>query len=174
MVCIRCKMVVADELEKHKLSNINVSLGRAEFKEDLTPLEILAMNTNLIKSGLEIIEDKKYKIIKDIKAAIVELVHYSEESNKEKLSVYLSSKLGCNYAVVSKLFSEVEGITIEKFHTIQKVESIKELLVYNKLTLTEISYRLKYSSLSHLSSQFKQITGLTASHFKSISLKRNG
>jgi len=173
MVCIRCIMTVRDELEKINLTNVNVSLGRAEFKENLSYSEISAINSILIKSGLEIIEDKKNKIIRDIKAVIVELIHYSNENLKVKLSAYISEKLNCSYPFVSKLFSEAEGITIEKYYLQQRIEHVKELLVYKKLTLTEISYRLNYSSLSHLSSQFKNTTGLNASHFKDISKKRN-
>lgn len=174
MVCIRCKMVVMDELEKHNLSNISVSLGYAKFKENLTQSQILSINTNLIKSGLEVIEDKKYKVIENIKAAINEYVLYPEETHKVKLSDHIRAKLDCNYAAVSKIFSEIEGISIEKFHTIIKIDKVKELLIYKNLTLTEISYQLNYSSLSHLSAQFKNVTGLNASHFKGISLKRNG
>lgn len=166
-------MIVRNELETFNLTNINVSLGRAEFLEDLSYSELSVINSNLIKSGLEIIEDKKYKVIRDVKAVIVELIHYSDDNLKVKLSVYIREKLNCSYPFVSKLFSETEGITIEKYYLQQRIEHVKELLVYKKLTLTEISYRLNYSSLSHLSNQFKNATGLNASHFKDISKKRH-
>lgn len=173
MVCIRCKMIVRDELEKFNLTNITVSMGKAEFMEDLSSSELSLINSNLIKWGLEIIEDKNYKIIKDIKAVITELVHFSNENLNVKLSAYISEKLKCSYPTVSKLFSEMEGTTIEKYYLQQRIEQVKELLVYKKLSLTEISFRLNYSSLSHLSSQFKNTTGLNASHFKDIRKKRD-
>ena len=166
-------MTVRNELEKFNLTNINVSMGKAEFIENPPYSELSLINSNLIKWGLEIIEDKNYKIIKDIKDVIAELVYCPNESLNVKLSVYISEKLKCSYPTVSKIFSESEGITIEKYYLNQKIEHVKELLVYKKLSLTEISFRLNYSSLSHLSSQFKNTTGLNASHFKEIRKKRD-
>ncbi|MDZ4059040.1 MAG: AraC family transcriptional regulator [Bacteroidales bacterium] len=171
MVCIRCIMAVRVELEKLNLSNILVELGRAECDENLTKLQLEMLNTGLIESGLELIEDKNVKIINDIKLAINELINYSEIDQKIKLSNYISEKLNCNYPNVSKLFSKSEGISIEKYYIKERVEVVKKLHVQSGLSLTEISYRLKFSSVSHLSNQFKDVTGLNASHFKDTCLK---
>ena len=172
MVCIRCKMVVKDELTKLGLKHTVVELGEVELLEAMTPEQHDEFKAALLKSGLELLDDKKSVFIQKIKNIIIELVHYSEEPLSINLSEYLSKKLNHDYTYLANLFSEVAGVTIEKFFIIHKIERVKELLVYNELTLTEIAYKMHYSSVSHISSQFKKVTGLTPSHFKQLRNKR--
>ncbi len=172
MVCIRCKMVVKSELEKLGLHYTVVELGEAEIKENISTNKRDQLNIALKKSGLELMDDKKSMLIERIKNIIIELVHYSEDQLKVNLSVYLSEKLNYDYTYLANLFSEVQGTTIEKFFINHKIERVIELLVYDELNLKEIAFKLHYSSVSHLSSQFKKITGLTPSHFKQIKQKR--
>ena len=172
MVCIRCKMVVKSELEKLGLHFISVDLGEVEILENISPEHLSQFNEGLKKSGLELMDDKKSLLIEKIKICIVELVHYSDEQLKVNLSDYLSEKLNFDYTYLANLFSEVEGKTIEKFFIAHKIEKAKELLVYDELNLTEIADKLHYSSVAHLSNQFKRITGLTPSHFKKLKHKR--
>jgi AraC-like DNA-binding protein len=172
MVCIRCKMVVKSELEKLGLHYTVVELGEAEIKEDISTDKRDQLNVALKKSGLELMDDKKSMLIEKIKNIIIELVHYSEDQLKINLSAYLSEKLNYDYTYLANLFSEVQGTTIEKFFINHKIEKVKELLVYDELNLKEIAFKLHYSSVSHLSSQFKKVTGLTPSHFKQIKQKR--
>jgi AraC-like DNA-binding protein len=172
MVCIRCKMVVKDELSKLGLKHMVVELGEVELLEAMTPEQHDEFKVALLKSGLELLDDKKSVFIQKIKNIIIELVHYSEEPLSVNLSEYLSKKLNHDYTYLANLFSEVAGVTIEKFFIIHKIERVKELLVYNELTLTEIAYKMHYSSVSHISSQFKKVTGLTPSHFKQLRNKR--
>src|SRR5688500_10463982 len=172
MVCIRCKMVVKSELEKLGLHYTSVELGEVEVKENITPAQHDRFKEALWNTGLELMDDKKSVLIEKIKKVIVELVHYSEEPLTVKFSEYLGKMLGHDYTYLANLFSEVQGTTIEKFHIAHKIERVKELLVYNELTLTEIAYQMHYSSVSHLSNQFKKVTGLTPSHFKQLREKR--
>ena len=172
MVCIRCKMVVRAELEKLGLHYTTVELGEVEIMEKITPEQHDRFRDALWSSGLELMDDKKSVLIQKIKNVIVELVHYSEEPLTVKFSQYLSKKLGHDYTYLANLFSEVQGTTIEKFLIAHKIERVKELLVYNELSLTEIAYQMHYSSVSHLSNQFKKVTGLTPSHFKQLREKR--
>jgi AraC-like DNA-binding protein len=172
MVCIRCKMVVKDELTNLGLRHLVVELGEVDLLEEMTPKQHDELKAALLKSGLELLDDKKSVFIQKIKNIIVELVHYSEEPLTINLSEYLSQKLNHDYTYLANLFSEVTGMTIEKFFITHKIERVKELLVYNELTLTEIAYKMHYSSVSHLSSQFKKVTGLTPSHFKLLRDKR--
>ncbi len=172
MVCIRCKMVVKDELTKLGLHYITVELGEAEIAETLSPEQQDQFKDALVKSGLELMDDKKSVLIQKIKNVIVELIHYAEEPLTVNFSVFLSGKLDYDYTYLANLFSEVQGITIEKFIITHKIERVKELLVYNELNLTEIAYLMHYSSVAHLSAQFKKITGLTPSHFKQLKEKR--
>jgi YesN/AraC family two-component response regulator len=172
MVSIRCKMVVKAELEKLGLHYIMVELGEAEIMEELTAEQHDRLKAALHKSGLELMEDKKNILVEKIKAIIIEMVHYADEPPKVKLSVYLSEKLNHNYTYLSNLFSEVKGVSIEHFFLSHKIERVKELLVYDELTLSEIAWQLHYSSVAHLSSQFKKITGLTPTHFKNMRHKR--
>lgn len=172
MVCIRCKMVVKDELAKLGLHYTTVELGEAEVVENISAGQHDMIKVALLKSGLELMDDKKSVLIQKIKNVIVELVHYSEEPLTINFSEFLSQKLDHNYTYLSNLFSEVQGTTIEQFLISHKIEKVKELLVYDELNLTEISYLLHYSSVAHLSAQFKKVTGLTPSHFKQLREKR--
>jgi YesN/AraC family two-component response regulator len=172
MVCIRCKMVVKSELDKLGLHHLRVELGETEIQEDLTSRQLKQLDIALRKTGLELMDDKKSVIVEKIKSIIIELVHYSDSQIKVNLSDYLSDKLNHNYSHLSSLFSEVKGTTIEQFYLAHKIEKVKELLVYDELNLTEIAYKLHYSSVAHLSNQFKKMTGLTPSHFKDLKHKR--
>ena len=172
MVCIRCKIVVKDELTKLGLHYKTVELGEAEIVENITDTQREAFKIALLKSGLELMDDKKSVLIQQIKNTIVELVHYSEEPLTVNFSVFLSQKLNHNYTYLANLFSEVQGTTIEKFIIAHKIERVKELLVYNELNLTQIAYLMHYSSVAHLSTQFKKVTGLTPSYFRQMKKKR--
>lgn len=172
MVCIRCKMVVKAELTKLGLHYTTVELGEADIIETLTPAQHDLFRDALIPLGLELMDDKKSVLIQKVKNVIIELVHYSEEPLVVNFSVYLSEKLGYDYTYLANLFSVVQGTTIEKFIIAHKIERVKELLVYDELNLTEIAYLLHYSSVAHLSAQFKKVTGLTASHFKQLKTER--
>lgn len=172
MVCIRCKTVVKEELKKLGLHYIIVDLGEAEILENITDEQKELFKAALLRSGLELMDDKKSVLIQQIKNIIVELVHFSDEPLSVNLSEYLHQKLNHNYTYLANLFTEVQGTTIEKYFIHHKIERVKELLVYNELNLTEISYLMHYSSVAHLSAQFKKITGLTPSHFKQLKDKR--
>ncbi len=172
MVCIRCQMVVRSELEKLGLESNDVKIGEANIK-DQVPEEILEqLDVALRKSGLQLMDNKKSILVETIKSAIIELVHYTDDQIKVNLSDYLSEKLNHDYTYIANLFSEVKGITIEKFYLNHKIEKVKELIVYDELNLSEIAYKMHYSSVAHLSNQFKKITGLTPSHFKALKNKR--
>lgn len=172
MVCIRCQMVVKSELEKLGLRYIYVKIGEANIIEDIPSEKLERLDIALRKSGLELMDNKKSILVEKIKAAIIELVHYREDQIKVNLSVYLSEKLNYDYTYLANLFSEVKGITIEKFYLTHKIERVKELIIYDELTLSEIAYRMHYSSVAHLSNQFKKYTGLTPSHYKKVKNKR--
>ncbi|MFD2523903.1 helix-turn-helix domain-containing protein [Emticicia soli] len=172
MVSIRCKMLVKAELERLGLNYRTIDLGEVEIEESLTEEQNKQLKANLLKSGLELMDDKKAILIQKIKNVIIEMVHYEDELLKVKNSEYISEKLKYDYTYLANLFSEATGITIEHFIIIHKIERVKELLIYNELNLTEISYRLNYSSVAHLSNQFKKITGLTPSFFKSLKQKK--
>lgn len=165
-------MVVKDELTKLGLHYVAVELGEAEIIENITAVQHGQVKLALLKSGLELMDDKKSVLIQKIKSVIIDLVHYSEEPLTNNLSVYLSQKLNHDYTYLANLFSEVQHITIEKFFISHKIERVKELLVYNELNLTEIACNMHYSSVAHLSTQFKKVTGLTPSHFKQLKNKR--
>jgi len=172
MVCIRCQMVVKDDLKKLGIRYTNVKIGEAELVDNITEEQIEKLDVALKKSGLQLMDNKKSILVEKIKSAIIELVHYTEEQIKVNLSDYLSEKLDYDYTYLANLFSEVKGITIEKFYLAHKIEKVKEMIVYDELSLTEISYRMHYSSVAHLSNQFKKITGLTPTHFKMLKNKR--
>lgn len=172
MVSLRCKLIVKSALEKMGLHYRYVDLGEADIKENLTEKQQEELKKTLLNSGLELMDDKKSILIERIKNVIVEMVHYSEEPLKINFSNFLSEKLGLNYTYLSNLFAEVTGVTIEHYIIAHKIERVKELLLYNELTLTEISYRLNYSSVAHLSNQFKKVTGLTPTYFKSLKHKK--
>lgn len=172
MVSIRCKMVVREVLKKMNLRYILVDLGTVEVMEDLTTVQRQVLKGALLQLGLELMDDKKTVLIEKIKNVIIDMVHYSEEMTKLKYSDYISQKLGQDYTYMSKLFSEAKGITIEQFIIAHKIERVKELILYDELNLTQISYRLNYSSVAHLSKQFKKVTGLTPSFFKQLKDKK--
>jgi len=172
MVSLRCKMVVKDELLKLNLKFINLELGTVELLEDISELQRQQLKYNLMKSGLELLEDKRAILIEKIANVIVEMIHYSDEVPRESYSDYISKKLDYDYTYLSNVFSEVKGITIQQFIIMHKIERVKELILYNELNLTEISYKLHYSSVAHLSNQFKKITGLSPSFFKKLGKQR--
>jgi YesN/AraC family two-component response regulator len=172
MVSIRCKMVVKSELERLGLHYSTVELGEVEIKENISLEQRNQLDIALKKSGLELMDDKKSMLIEKVKNIIVEMVHYSDDQIKSNFSQHLSEKLNHNYTYLANLFSEVQGTTIEHYIIFHKIERVKELLVYDELNLTEIAYLMHYSSVAHLSNQFKKITGLTPSHFKKLGLKR--
>jgi AraC-like DNA-binding protein len=165
-------MVVRDELTKLGLHPVNVDLGVVEVLESISQDQREKLKMNLAMSGLELLDDKKSVIIERIKNVIVEMVHYSEELPKVNYSEYISNKLNYDYTYLSNLFSEVKGITIQHFIIIHKIERVKELLLYDQLNLTEISYLMQYSSVAHLSNQFKKVTGLSPSFYKRMKEKR--
>ena len=172
MVCNRCIMVVQNELDKLGFDVMNIKLGEVMLAKEPTPEEKSNLDKVLVPLGFEIIDDKKSRIIEQIKNIIIDLVHHQDNDSKTNLSDVLSSKLHHNYNYLSNLFSEVEGTTIEKYFIAQKIEKVKELLVYDELSLSEIAFRLNYSSVAYLSNQFKKVTGLTPSHFKQIKVDK--
>jgi AraC-like DNA-binding protein len=172
MVCIRCQMVVKSELEKLGLEYIYVNIGEADVIGNLQPDQLAQLDIELKKSGLQLMDNRRSILVEKIKSAVIELVHYTEDQIKVNLSDYLSDKLNYDYTYLANLFSEVKGITIEKFYLTHKIEKVKELIVYDELNLSEIAYKMHYSSAAHLSNQFKKITGLTPSHFKNLKDKR--
>ncbi|MBS1946277.1 MAG: helix-turn-helix transcriptional regulator [Bacteroidetes bacterium] len=168
MVCNRCKMVVRSELEKAGLLPLSVDLGEAEIKNRPTKNQLQAFGASLKQLGFELIDDKKSRIIEKIKNEIIKIVHHSGENISINLSDHLSAALHYDYGYLSNLFSEVEGATIEKYFISQRIEKVKELLVYDELSLSEIADKLGYSSVAYLSSQFKKVTGLTPTFYKSM------
>jgi YesN/AraC family two-component response regulator len=165
-------MIVKQQLKKLSLHCIAIELGEVEIMENVSPLQLQEFRISLSKYGLELLDDKKSILIEKIKKVIIELIHYSDEPTKTNFSDYLSEKLNHDYTYLANLFSEVVGINIEHYIIVHKIEKVKELLVYDELSLTEISYKLHYSSVAHLSNQFKKITGLTPSHFKKFKENR--
>ena len=168
MVSIRCKMVVKTLLKDLGLHFIVVELGEVEIMENLTVDQHDKLKISLHECGLELMDDKKAVLIEKIKNIIIEMVHYANERPKTNFSDYLSEKLKHDYTYLSNLFTEVSGTTIEHYIIAHKIERVKELLKYGELTLTQISYKLNYSSVAHLSNQFKKVTGLSPSHFKQL------
>ncbi len=173
MVSLRCKMMVRAELENLGLKIVTLELGMVEILEDITDEQKCLLKSNLFKSGLELLDDKKSILIEKIKNVIIEMIHYCDELPKENYSDYISEKLNQDYTYLANIFSEVKGITIQQYIIIHKIERIKELLLYDELNLTEISYKLHYSSVAHLSNQFKKITGLSPSFYKQLKIKRD-
>ncbi len=173
MVSLRCKMMVKDELKKLGLKYVVLDLGVVEILEDITEEQRRQLSNNLLRSGLELLENKKSILIEKIKNVITEMIHYSDELPKVNYSDYISEKLNYDYTYLSNVFSEVKGITIQQYIIIHKIERVKELILYDELSLSEISYKLHYSSPAHLSNQFKKVTGLTPSFYKKMKQKRN-
>ncbi len=168
MVCNRCIMVVADQLNKLGYKPVSISLGEVVLEREITKEERNTIAKIFEPIGFELIDDKKSRIIEKIKSIIIELVHQNNGELKTSLSGILSANLNHDYNYLSNLFSEVEGTTIEKYFIAQKIERVKELLVYDELSLSEIAFSLNYSSVAYLSNQFKKVTGLTPSHFRQI------
>jgi len=167
-------MLVKAELEKIGLHCIVVNLGKVEILENITTDQREQLEIALQKSGLELMDDKKAMLMEKIKNVIIEMVHYADELPESNFSDYLTEKLNYNYSYIAHLFSETQGMTIEHFIILHKIEKVKELIIYDELSLTEIAYKLHYNSMSHLSYQFKKVTGLTPSFFKSLKNKRRG
>jgi AraC-like DNA-binding protein len=172
MVSNRCKLAVKDELKKLGLHYIMVDLGEAEIMEDLSDEARESVKTALLSAGFELMDDKRSVLIEKIKNSVIEMIYHSNEIIKTKFSHYLSRKLNYNYTYLANLFSEVQGITIEQFIISHKIEKIKELLIYGELSISEIAWKMNYSSVAHLSNQFKKIAGLTPSHFKQLKEKK--
>ncbi|MFI0491615.1 helix-turn-helix domain-containing protein [Flavobacterium sp.] len=172
MVSNRCKMAVKEELKKLGLHFIVVDLGEVEIMENISMEKRELLKTNLHNSGLELMDDRKAMLIEKIKTVIIEMVHHSDEIIKVNFSGYLSEKMNHDYTYLSNLFSEVQGTTIEHFIISHKIERIKELIIYGEHNITEIAWKMGYSSVAHLSSQFKKTTGLSPSHFKQLKDKR--
>jgi AraC family transcriptional regulator len=169
MVCDRCVMVVRNQLDETGIGYNNIQLGEVELSGPATEEQLDTLKDKLSSLGFELLDDRKSALVTQIKSAIISLVHKNEleESNK-KLSVLLSEKLGKDYHHLSTLFSSIEGVTIEKYVILQRIERAKELLIYDELSLNEIADSLGYSSVQHLSQQFKKVTGLTPTHFKQL------
>lgn len=172
MVSLRCKMIVKAALDNLGITYGVVDLGEAEIKENITEANRQQLRTVLLSAGLELMDDKKSVLIEKVKGVIIEMIHYSDEIPKVKNSNYISEKLQLDYTYLSNIFSETTGITIEHFIINHKIEKVKELLLYDELNLTQISYLLNYSSVAHLSTQFKKNTGLTPSYFKKLKKKK--
>ena len=168
MVSLRCKLMVQEELKQLGIMYANVQLGMIEVMEDISSHQRGQLKENLSKSGLELLDDKKSILIEKIKNVITEMIHHSDELPKVNYSDYISEKLGYDYTYLANTFSEVKGITIQQYIIINKIERVKELLIYDELSLTEIAYILHYSSVAHLSNQFKKITGLTPTFYKNL------
>lgn len=168
MVCVRCKMVVKSELEILGLPYTSIELGEAEVTGEISSDQRQKLAAALKETGLELMEDKKSILVERIKTTIIELVHFTEDQIKVNLSDHLSQKLNHNYTYLANLFSEVKGTTIEKYYLTHKIERVKELLAYDELNLTEIAWKLHYSSVAHLSNQFRKMTGLTPTQFKNL------
>ena len=172
MVCNRCILVVKQELQKMNIDNCNISLGEVETRTELTQSQIDELASILAALGFELLDNSKQQLIEKMKNIIINQIHHSDDEKHQNFSNILSGSLHKDYSYLSKLFSEVEGITIEKFIINHKVEKIKELIIYDEQSLSEIAYKLNYSSVAHLSNQFKKVTGLTPTHFKKVGEKR--
>ena len=172
MVSTRCKMAVKEELKRLGLHYILVDLGEIEIMENISAEQREQLRTALLNSGLELMDDKRAVLIEKIKNTIVGMVHHTDEIIKINFSDFLSEKLNHDYTYLANLFSEVQGTTIEHFIISHKIERIKELIIYGELNITEIAWKMNYSSVAHLSNQFKKVTGLSPSHFKQLKEKR--
>lgn len=172
MVSLRCKMVLRAELDKMNLKHWNIELGEVEVQDDISEAQLAELKVALRKSGLELMDDKKAVLIQRIKNLVVEMVHYADELPRVNFSDYATKKLDVNYTYAAHLFSEATGVTVEQYIISHKIERAKELLIYDELNLTEISYKLGYSSVAHLSNQFKKVTGLTPTFFKNLKVKK--
>lgn len=172
MVSIRCKMVVKEAFKKLGLHYVTVNLGEVNVLENITDNQREKLKVILLKSKLELMDDKKAILIERIKAVIVEMVHYSDNLPKTNFSDFLAKKLNYDYTYLANIFSETQGTNIEHYVIMHKIEKVKELIIYDELNFTEIAFKLHYSGVAHLSSQFKKLTGLTPSYFKSLKNKK--
>jgi AraC-like DNA-binding protein len=172
MVSVRCKMIVKQELQKLGLHFIMVELGEVEIMENIMGDQREQVRIALLQSGLELMDDRRSVLIEKIKNTIVEMIHHKNELIKINFSDYLSGKLNHDYTYLANLFSEIQGTTIEQFIIAHKIERIKELIIYDEMTITEIAWKMNYKSVAHLSNQFKKVTGLSPSHFKQLKVKR--
>jgi len=172
MVSLRCKIIVKEELKKLGLSFVAIDLGMAEILGDITSDQREQLRISLKKSGLELMDEKQSILVESIKIVIIEMIHYSDDKPKLNYSDFISKKLGYDYNYLAHVFSETKGITIQQFIILNKIEKAKELILYDELSLKEIAYKLNYSSVAHLSNQFKKICGLTPSYFKEMAHKR--
>jgi AraC-like DNA-binding protein len=168
MVCLRCILLVKDELKRLDIGYSHVKLGEAIIDDATNPHQIKALDTVLCKAGLQIVNSKKSRLVEQIKILIIEQVHYSEKPLSEKFSCYLARKLNYDYTYLSNLFTSIQGMTLEHYIIWNKIEKAKELLIYEEMTVAEIALQMNYSSAAHLSKQFKQITGFNASHYKKL------
>jgi len=173
MVSLRCKMLVKDELKKLGIRCISVDLGEAQIAQPLTAEQQEQLKEHLLNAGLELMDDRKSILIERIKTTIIELIHYTDEAPKTNYSDYISNKLNFDYTYLSNIFSEVTGTTIQQYIISNKIERVKELLLYEELNIKEIAYKLNYSSVAHLCNQFKKVTGLTPTYYKKLKIKRN-
>jgi len=173
MVSLRCKMLVKEELKKLGLQYSVINLGMVELMDEISAQQRIQLHRNPLRSGLELLDDKKSILIEKIKSVIIEMIHYADELPRINYSDHISGKLNYDYTYLSNIFSEVKGITIQQYIIIHKIEKVKELLLYDELTLTEISFKMQYSSVAHLSNQFKKITGLSPSYYKQLKIKRS-
>lgn len=172
MVCDRCIMSVRQQLDQAGLAYKNVQLGQVELSSDPAPAQLDQLRDSLQQNGFELLDDRKSKIVDRIKTTVVTMIQgYAEDEFNKKISVILQEKLQLDYHYLSTLFSSVEGVTIEKYVILQRIEKVKELLMYDELNLSEIAFQMGYSSVQHLSQQFKKITGLTPSQFKLLKEK---
>ncbi|MDT8394595.1 MAG: helix-turn-helix transcriptional regulator [Bacteroidales bacterium] len=174
MVSLRCKIMVREELKKLGINYVVVDLGVVELLEDISQQQREQFSKNLLKLGLELLDDKKSILVERVKNVIIEMIHYSDELPKINYSDYICEKLGYNYTYLSNLFTEVKGITLQQYIILHRIEKAKELLLYDELNISEISYRLQYSSVAHFSNQFRKITGLNPSYYKKLKEKRKG
>ena len=172
MVSRRCKMMVEEELRNLGLHYIALDLGMVDVMEEMSDQQIEAFRKNLLVSGLVLLDDKRSILIEKIKNVVIDMIHHSDELPKTNFSEYLSECLGYDYTYLSNVFTQVKGITIQQFILIHKAEKVKELLLYDELNLTEIAFKMHYSSVAHLSNQFKKITGLTPTFYKQMKEKR--
>lgn len=173
MVSLRCKIMVQEELKKLGLHYVIMNLGMVEISDNISKYQRAELKKNLLKSGLELLDNKKSILIEKIKTVIIEIIHHNDDKlQQENYSDIISRKLGYSYTYLANSFSEVKGITIQQFIIIHKIERVKELLLYEEYNLTEIFYKLNYSSVAHLSNQFKKVTGLSPSFYKQLKQKR--
>lgn len=169
MVCHRCIKVVTEVLTAHGITPVSVKLGEVDLTEPLDAARLPSLSEALEREGFALIDDKRSRLISAIKNLLVELIHYGDlEGLRDNISTYLSARLHKDYHYLSGLFSESENLTIEQFVILQKIEKVKELLVYDELSLSEIAFKMRYSSAAHLSAQFKKITGFTPTQFKKL------